>query len=86
MLLKTLAMLLAAELATSTAIGFSPQIINLDATKLKRGNGCASPGVTNGQCGRYYRNEGCNDQIGSIDPGVSLCPRAPGDISVPSLG
>ncbi|KAI5928597.1 hypothetical protein F4810DRAFT_11951 [Camillea tinctor] len=64
---KTLGLLVLAGFATARNI--SPRVVNLDASELQRRSACASPGVANGQCGRYYRNGGCNDQIGAIDPG-----------------
>lgn len=70
MIYQNLLILLAAKLAAGAAIDTSPQVIDLDATELQRRAACAAAGVVNGQCGRYYRGTGCNDQIGAIDPGV----------------
>ncbi|KAK2599833.1 hypothetical protein N8I77_011556 [Diaporthe amygdali] len=69
MLLKNLMILISAGLAAGAVMPTSPQVIDLDATELQRRSACAAAGVVNGQCGRYYRNTGCNDQIGSVDPG-----------------
>ncbi|KAK2029947.1 hypothetical protein LX32DRAFT_342432 [Colletotrichum zoysiae] len=73
MLLKNLVLLLAAELASAAALvaprDYSPEVINLEATELQRRAACAAAGVVNGECGRYYRGTGCNDQIGANGPG-----------------
>jgi hypothetical protein len=72
MLAQNILVLLAAQLVASVAVDTSLKPINLEASELQRRSACAAAGVVNGQCGRYYRGTGCNDQIGSIDPGVSL--------------
>lgn len=71
MLLNTIVVLLTAKLAAAAAVGTSPQGVDLDATDLQRRAACAAAGVVNGQCARYYRGTGCNDQIGAVNPGVS---------------
>lgn len=68
MIAKNLMMLFGVELVA--AVAFSPQVVDLDSTKLQRDSGCAAAGVVNGQCGHYYRSGGCNDEIGKIGPGV----------------
>lgn len=73
MLVKNIIVILAAQLAAGFAVGTSPQVIDLDATDLQRRAACAAAGVVNGQCGRYYRGTGCNDQIGAVGPGVCPC-------------
>lgn len=73
MLLNTIVVFLAAKLAAAAAVGTSPQVVDLDATDLQRRAACAAAGVVNGQCARYYRGTGCNDQIGAVDPGVRYC-------------
>lgn len=70
MLFQTLLVLLAAKLAAGAVIDTSPQVIDLDATELQRRADCNPSGVVNGQCGRYYRGTGCQDQRGAIGPGV----------------
>lgn len=72
MLLKNILVIFAANLAAGSAIGTSPQVIDLDATALIQGNGCAAAGVVKGQYGRYYRATGCKNQIGAVDPGVCI--------------
>ncbi|KAL2883021.1 hypothetical protein SGCOL_001711 [Colletotrichum sp. CLE4] len=74
MLFSNVVVLLAANLATGTAVavGTSSDVTNLDATDLQRRAACAPAGVVNGQCGRYYRGTSCSDQIGAIGPGVHL--------------
>ncbi|KAI1120062.1 hypothetical protein F5Y10DRAFT_283587 [Nemania abortiva] len=70
MLTRNLTFLLSAALANGFALNYSPNPIDLDLAQLdSRGNGCAVPGVVNGQCGRYYRGTGCGDQIAAIGPG-----------------
>lgn len=73
MLVKKITVILAAQLAAGSVIETSPQVIGLDATDLQRRAACTAAGVVNGQCGRYYRGTGCNDQIGAVGPGVCLC-------------
>lgn len=72
MLVENILVIFAAKLVAGSAIGTSPQVVDLDATALLQGNGCAAAGVANGQCGRYYRATGCKDQIGAVGSGV--CP------------
>ncbi|KAG6361362.1 hypothetical protein INS49_009589 [Diaporthe citri] len=68
MLIEKILIILGAKLVAGSAVGTSPQVVDLDA-ELLRGNGCAAAGVVNGQCGRYYRATGCKDQIGAVGPG-----------------
>ncbi|KAJ8111306.1 hypothetical protein ONZ43_g5653 [Nemania bipapillata] len=70
MLIKNLTFLLSAALANGFALNYSPVPIDLDVATLEsRDHGCAVPGVVNGECGRYYRSTGCEDQIAAIGPG-----------------
>ena len=79
---KVLVLLLAAELSAANVVARTDsglEIIDLSdpVAAAAAGHGCAAPGAVNGQCGRYYRSGGCNDQIGSIDPGdvrEAACP------------
>lgn len=66
--------LFATQLVAGLAIDTSLNPVDLEASELQRRSACATGGVINGQCGRYYRGRGCDDQIGSIDPGVRLQP------------
>lgn len=70
---KTAVLILAAatQLAVAGVTSLSPKVIDLSASELQRRAACSSPGVVNGQCGRYYRNGGCDNQIGQIAPDVS---------------
>ena len=67
---QTVFILLASQLVAGLAVDTSLKPISLEASELQRRSACAAAGVVNGQCGRYYRGTGCQDQIGSIDPGV----------------
>ncbi|KAK4159892.1 hypothetical protein QBC43DRAFT_360894 [Cladorrhinum sp. PSN259] len=70
MFAQTFIISLVLGLAAATPISeFSSPVVNLEANKLIARSACAAAGVVNGQCGRYYSSTGCNDQIGSIDPG-----------------
>jgi len=71
---QTALVLLASQLVAGLAVDTSLKPISLEASELQRRSACASGGVVNGQCGRYYRGTNCQDQIGSIDPGVCLPP------------
>ncbi|KAI1148779.1 hypothetical protein F4825DRAFT_454114 [Nemania diffusa] len=70
MLNKSLTLLLAVKLAIGAAVDYSPKPLDLSVAQLEtQGHGCALAGVVNGQCGRFYRGDGCSDQIEAIGPG-----------------
>ncbi|KAI1316745.1 hypothetical protein F5Y16DRAFT_406797 [Xylariaceae sp. FL0255] len=67
---QSISLILSATLANGFTLDYSPKPIDLDIAQLEaRGHGCALGGVVNGQCGRYYRDADCGDQIAAIGPG-----------------